>query len=179
MSGTITNNRSKTHCPYGHAYTDEDTYRTREGKWQCKACHRERMWRRRRGRSPWGSAQVDAAGRSPQNGRRKGTDGSLRTTPRRTVRPSSTANVALAVERLIKALGTRIGSGDPEELAIFSCRRRTYSAFCSGSTSAKTRSIPSSCASASPLIAQDPPIAVRIVARWPRTWPIKILSVTC
>ena len=31
----------------------------------------------------------------------------------------------------------------------------------------------------SPLTARDPPIAVRTVDRWPRTWPIKILSVTC
>jgi hypothetical protein len=33
-------NGSKTHCPQGHEYTDENTYVRPSGKRQCKACHR-------------------------------------------------------------------------------------------------------------------------------------------
>ena len=32
-------NAAKTHCPQGHEYTDENTYRYRNGR-VCRACHR-------------------------------------------------------------------------------------------------------------------------------------------
>lgn len=32
---------AKTHCPEGHAYSDENTYRTTEGHRQCRECKRE------------------------------------------------------------------------------------------------------------------------------------------
>lgn len=34
-------NAAKTHCPKGHAYTDENTYRDSEGSRDCIACRRE------------------------------------------------------------------------------------------------------------------------------------------
>ena len=34
-------NRRKTRCPQGHPYSEENTYRTRTGKRQCRACNRE------------------------------------------------------------------------------------------------------------------------------------------
>jgi hypothetical protein len=34
--------RSKTHCPQGHAYTPENTYVCNKGKRQCQTCKRER-----------------------------------------------------------------------------------------------------------------------------------------
>lgn len=36
--------KAKTHCPYGHAYTAENTYTTKAGTRQCKACGP--MWKR-------------------------------------------------------------------------------------------------------------------------------------
>lgn len=33
-------NRAKTHCPRGHAYTPENTYRWRSGFRECVICHR-------------------------------------------------------------------------------------------------------------------------------------------
>ena len=33
-------NNRKTHCPSGHPYDDENTYRTKDGR-RCRACHRE------------------------------------------------------------------------------------------------------------------------------------------
>jgi hypothetical protein len=38
---------SKTHCPQGHPYDEENTYRTKNGKRQCRACSRARTraWR--------------------------------------------------------------------------------------------------------------------------------------
>ena len=37
-------NRQKETCPYGHAFTDENTGWTKDGKRRCLACHRERAW---------------------------------------------------------------------------------------------------------------------------------------
>lgn len=37
-------NRRKTHCPYGHEYTPENTYRSKKGR-ECRTCGR--MWVRR------------------------------------------------------------------------------------------------------------------------------------
>jgi len=37
-------NREKDCCPYGHAYTAENTAWTKEGKRRCLTCHRERAW---------------------------------------------------------------------------------------------------------------------------------------
>jgi hypothetical protein len=37
----------KTHCPYGHPYDEENTYRY-NGRRQCKACMRERVAKRRK-----------------------------------------------------------------------------------------------------------------------------------
>lgn len=39
-------NRQKTHCPAGHAYTDENTYRDKRGRRSCIAC-RDARWRAR------------------------------------------------------------------------------------------------------------------------------------
>jgi hypothetical protein len=42
---------SKTHCPQGHEYTAENTYRSRKGR-VCRACKREadlRSWRKKHG----------------------------------------------------------------------------------------------------------------------------------
>jgi hypothetical protein len=36
------NRRSKTHCPAGHPYDQENTYIPSRGGRQCRACHRER-----------------------------------------------------------------------------------------------------------------------------------------
>jgi hypothetical protein len=33
----------RTHCKAGHEYTEQNTYRTREGHRQCRTCHRERQ----------------------------------------------------------------------------------------------------------------------------------------
>lgn len=41
--------RRKTHCPRGHEYTDENTYRRKEGRRVCRTCERERDQRRRDG----------------------------------------------------------------------------------------------------------------------------------
>lgn len=42
-------NRAKTHCPYGHPYDEENTYRPPSGGRFCRACGREaqRRWRQR------------------------------------------------------------------------------------------------------------------------------------
>ncbi len=36
-------NAAKTHCPQGHAYTPENTYRTPRGERECRACIRARQ----------------------------------------------------------------------------------------------------------------------------------------
>lgn len=41
-------NRAKTHCPQGHPYAEENTYRARDGGRKCRTCARERMRRRYR-----------------------------------------------------------------------------------------------------------------------------------
>lgn len=35
-------NARKTHCPQGHPYNDENTWRTPRGHRQCRQCHRDR-----------------------------------------------------------------------------------------------------------------------------------------
>ena len=42
-------NALKTHCPHGHAYDTENTYRAKNGQRKCRACQRERG-RRKAGR---------------------------------------------------------------------------------------------------------------------------------
>ena len=37
----------KTHCPQGHAYDEVNTYINRQGKRECRSCHRESTARRR------------------------------------------------------------------------------------------------------------------------------------
>jgi hypothetical protein len=37
----------KTHCPHGHAYDEQNTYRDKVGKRQCRACNRFRAKKRR------------------------------------------------------------------------------------------------------------------------------------
>ncbi len=37
-------NRKKDKCPYGHAFTEENTAWTGDGRRHCKACARERAW---------------------------------------------------------------------------------------------------------------------------------------
>lgn len=44
-------NRSKTHCPKGHEYTSENTFRTKIGR-QCRQCKRD-------DRSEWGKTNRD------------------------------------------------------------------------------------------------------------------------
>ena len=39
-------NLDKTHCPYGHPYSGENLYVNRQGKRECRACHRDRQRRR-------------------------------------------------------------------------------------------------------------------------------------
>lgn len=39
-------NKAKTHCPHGHEYSPENTYRNRRGWRACRACHLARMRRR-------------------------------------------------------------------------------------------------------------------------------------
>jgi hypothetical protein len=34
---------AKTHCPQGHAYTDENTYRYADGRRRCRTCSRDQM----------------------------------------------------------------------------------------------------------------------------------------
>lgn len=36
------NNAKKTHCPQGHEYTPENTYRRSNGARMCRTCHRDR-----------------------------------------------------------------------------------------------------------------------------------------
>lgn len=38
---------SKTHCPQGHAYTDSNTYRYKNGSRKCKTCRRNGMRQKR------------------------------------------------------------------------------------------------------------------------------------
>lgn len=45
VSGVSTINASKTVCVRGHAYTPENTYRTPDGRRNCKTCQRERVSR--------------------------------------------------------------------------------------------------------------------------------------
>lgn len=44
------NMRSKTHCPAGHAYSEENTYRDPTGRRHCRECSRKqwREWRERK-----------------------------------------------------------------------------------------------------------------------------------
>lgn len=48
--GANTFNSAKTHCPQGHPYDEENTYRARDGSRMCKKCQREstRRWREKR-----------------------------------------------------------------------------------------------------------------------------------
>lgn len=39
----LTENRDKTHCPAGHPYDEQNTYRTAKGHRRCRACHNERV----------------------------------------------------------------------------------------------------------------------------------------
>ena len=39
--GTHTKFKVRTHCPHGHEYSTENTYRTREGSPVCRTCRRE------------------------------------------------------------------------------------------------------------------------------------------
>lgn len=57
-------NRSKTTCPKGHEYTDENTRITKEGRRQCRACDRARK------ASVIAVASADAA--APQSGGNRG-----------------------------------------------------------------------------------------------------------
>lgn len=41
-------NLNKTHCPAGHGYTDENTWRDRNGGRYCRTCKRERQAEKRR-----------------------------------------------------------------------------------------------------------------------------------
>lgn len=41
-SGAGMRNADKTHCPRGHPYDDENTYRTPEGRRQCRRCKKDR-----------------------------------------------------------------------------------------------------------------------------------------
>lgn len=43
---TATGNAGKTHCPAGHPYDDENTYRSPQGRRVCRACRREKARRR-------------------------------------------------------------------------------------------------------------------------------------
>lgn len=46
--GTYVNAQSrKTHCPQGHSYDERNTYVNRQGKRECRTCHREKMRARR------------------------------------------------------------------------------------------------------------------------------------
>jgi hypothetical protein len=36
-------NLTKTHCPKGHEYTADNTYKRKDGRRDCRTCHRERM----------------------------------------------------------------------------------------------------------------------------------------
>ena len=36
-------NRAKTHCPAGHPYDEENTWRSKKGR-HCRQCHREKRW---------------------------------------------------------------------------------------------------------------------------------------
>lgn len=38
----VANARAKTHCPYGHPYDEANTYITKRGHRNCRACSRER-----------------------------------------------------------------------------------------------------------------------------------------
>src|SRR6266702_1856340 len=46
------NQRSKNHCPYGHEYTDANTYRDSKGR-QCRACRTRRDIERRPSRKAY------------------------------------------------------------------------------------------------------------------------------
>lgn len=51
---TGAHNRRKTHCKHGHPFTDKNTYITKAGHRQCKACRRvsDRTHRRKLSRQP-------------------------------------------------------------------------------------------------------------------------------
>ena len=58
LSGKVNNPMTaKTHCPQGHPYDERNTYVNRQGKRECRTCHRERTRLRRgsiaRRRSPY------------------------------------------------------------------------------------------------------------------------------
>jgi hypothetical protein len=40
--GEAAKNKAKTHCPQGHEYSEDNTYRAARGDRQCKTCRRER-----------------------------------------------------------------------------------------------------------------------------------------
>ncbi len=46
------NNRSKTHCPKGHPYTPENTYKYDDGRRRCRRCRLDQVAAARRARRP-------------------------------------------------------------------------------------------------------------------------------
>jgi hypothetical protein len=48
--GVAAKHAAKTACPRGHTYTEENTYRSKEGSRVCRACGREKAEERRRAR---------------------------------------------------------------------------------------------------------------------------------
>lgn len=40
---------ARTHCPHGHPYTDENSYRRPNGTRYCRTCHREQAARKKAG----------------------------------------------------------------------------------------------------------------------------------
>lgn len=51
LAASAARERSKTHCPTGHEYSEANTYRGPNGKRRCRTCAREHQVARRRSRA--------------------------------------------------------------------------------------------------------------------------------
>jgi hypothetical protein len=114
-------NREKQYCPAGHPYNEANTYITRQGKRECRECHRIRMWRRRHGHTEARPAGAGRRGPLPQAPPRSLVPEQPRVAQPESVKGPSkpkrycpTAEIISGVERLIRVIGRRIGRGETD-----------------------------------------------------------------